>query len=184
MNNEDQTSQGTADFYTPEVPTETDAATEAKSVESISWSASEFMHHQKSVFWYVMAVAVLASVSLLYFILMKREILGSVAIFILGALLMVSAGRKPRTMSYLVDSHGIVVGQREYSYDDFQSFAIIQEDSIESILLTPQKRWSPALTIYFDPNDAQKIFETISTYIPLEDRQKDNMDKFLHKIRF
>lgn len=98
--------------------------------------------------------------------------------------MLVAANRKPRILGYAVDAHGIVVGDKEYVYDDFQSFALIKEDSIESILLTPQKRWSPALTLYFDPNDGQKIFAVLSTYLPMEDRQKDNIDKFLHKIHF
>lgn len=172
----------TADFFVPNEPEATQSPV-SSDTESVSWSASEFMNHQKSPFWYVIAAGVLLSIGLIFYLLMD-ELFGPIAVIVLGSLLLIGASRKPRTLDYLVDEHGIVVGHREYVYDDFQSFAIIKEDSVESIMLMPQKRWSPTLTIYFDPTDGQKIFNVLSTYLPLEERQKDSIDKFLHKIRF
>lgn len=151
--------------------------------ESISWSASEFLHHEKSAKWYVnasLAVVLVAAIS--YFA--TEDFVSPGAVVVLGALLLVAAGRKPRSIEYTVDSRGIVAGNKEYIFDDFQSFAVIQEDQIESVILYPQKRFAPEINMYFPPDEGQKIFDILSRYLPFEQREKDRIDKFLHKIRF
>lgn len=182
MDSEAQTPKEPTDFFTADEPSPNEPST-PKTIEGVSWSASEFMNHQKTPAWYLSAAMILGVIGFLYYVLMQ-DYFGSIAIFVLGGLLMVGANRKPRTLQYRVDAMGISVGGRDYVYDDFQSFAIIKEDSIESIMLTPQKRWASIITLYFDPNDGQKIFEVLSTFLPLEERTKDTIDKFLHKIRF
>jgi hypothetical protein len=77
-----------------------------------------------------------------------------------------------------------VVGTHEYTFNEFQSFGIIQEGPIESIILMPQKRWSPAINMYFSPEDGQQIFDILSEFLPFEQHERDIIDKFLHKIRF
>ena len=153
------------------------------SSDSVTWTASEYLDHQKSMSWYLTASGAILCISALSFILM-RELFSPIAVLVLGTLLMVIAARKPRTLTYTVDAHGIVVGSREYTYEDFLSFSIIQEGPVESIMLLPQKRWSPALNLYFAPEDGQKIFDILSSFLPLEERSKDGIDRFLHKIRF
>jgi hypothetical protein len=151
--------------------------------DSISWSASEFMHHQKSANWYLAAIAIIAIGAAVLFLLSSDPI-GPIAVVILGALMLVAAGRKPRTIEYVVDVDGIAVGNKEYAYDDFQSFSVIKEDQVECIVIYPQKRFAPEITMYFAPDDGQKIFNILSSFLPFEEREKDSIDKFLHKIRF
>lgn len=151
--------------------------------DSVSWTASEFLHHQKPTSWYaaVSGVSVLAGAILF---LLTKDLIGPLSIVILTALLLVGAAKKPRTLDYLVDQDGVVVGNKEYAFDDFQSFNIVREDQIESIALIPHKRLKPAVSLYFSPDDAQKIFDVISEHLPFEKREQDPIDKFLHKIRF
>ena len=150
---------------------------------TIEWTASEYLHHQKSAGWYSLAVMAIVLIAFLAYILM-REFFSPFAVVLLGGILVYIGARKPRVMHYLIDSDGIVVGSKEFLFDDFLSFSVMKEDGVESIMLIPQKRWSPALTIYFDPKDGQKIFDTLSTYLPFEQREKDSIDKFLHRIKF
>jgi hypothetical protein len=172
------------DFYVPEESSASNSGESiASAIEPVRWSASEFLHHQKNLAWYLYAViALLAAAALLY--VFSRDIIGPAAIVILGGLLLVGAARKPRVVEYIVDNDGIVVGSRQYSYNDFQSFSIVHEDQIESITLLPSKRFSPVVSIYFSPEDGQKIFDILGTFLPFEQREKDQIDKFLHKIKF
>jgi len=151
--------------------------------QSISWSASEFMHHQKSAGWYLVATLAIVFLSGISYLLVG-DLISPVAVLVLGSLLLVAAGRKPRTIEFTVDSHGVVVGSKEYMYDEFQSFAVMQEDQVECITLYSQKRFAPEINMYFAPDDGQKIFDILSNYLPFEQREKDGIDKFLHKIRF
>ena len=151
--------------------------------EGVQWQASEYLHHQKSIGWYALVTFVLFLVGIAAY-LVTHDYFGPFAVVILGALLLVAAGRKPRLVDYLVDQQGIVIGNKEYAYDEFQSFAVVREDAVESILLTPLKKLMPSMSLYFGPNESQRIFNVLSTYLPLEDRKKDPIDRFLHKIRF
>lgn len=150
---------------------------------SISWESSEFIHHEKTMMWYVSASLIIALLGGLIYVVI-RDIISPVAVVVLGALLMLGGSKKPKTRTYHVDDHGIVVGDKSYLYDEFQSFSIQMEGAIESIMLLPQKRWAMPLTLYFEPKDGQKIFDVLSSYIPFEERDKDPIDKFLQKIRF
>lgn len=171
------------DFFTPEPGNTPDSRQPQEFVGTISWTASEFLYHQKSASWYLVAVAALAVLSgLLY--LATADYIGPISVMVLGALLLVGASRKPRTVQYAIDDSGIVIGTREYAYDDFQSFSIVKEDQIESVALFPHKRLSPVISLYFVPDDGQKIFDLLSSFLPFEQREKDQIDKFLHKIKF
>lgn len=172
------------DFFNAGTDDQNDSGSSLPPVEeSISWSASEFLHHEKSAVWYLSASAVIVLISALSYLLIG-DLISPIAVIILGALLLVGAGRKPRSVEFTVDSRGIVAGNKEYIYDDFQSFAVIQEDQIESVVLYPQKRFAPEINMYFPPDEGQKIFDILSRYLPFEQREKDRIDKFLHKIRF
>lgn len=151
--------------------------------QGISWTASEFLEHQKAASWYIffgMAVATLAGVSFL----LTKDIFTPFAVLVLGMLFGFAAQRRPRVLEYRVDPLGVIVGARHFDFEEFQSFSINQEGSIESIVLRPAKRWAPLVTMYFAPADGQKIFDALSDYVPFEEHQKDSFDSFLHRIRF
>ena len=155
----------------------------SKKPSVIEWTASEFLHHQKNPQWLSIAIIVLlVSTGLIY--LITDDLISTISVLILGTLLVVVSLRKPRVLHYRLSDEGLTIGNRDYIYNDFLSFAIIREDMTESIMLIPQKRWSPAMFLYFAPEDGQKIFELIGTYLPFEEKEKDAIDKFLHKIRF
>jgi len=176
MQSETQNQQET-DFF---VPTEQGAAVDSA---EISWTASEFMHHTKSFGWYMGLAGAVALIAALVF-LFTREYFAPGAVVIFGLIFGYLASRKPRDMHYSVGEEGVTIGKRLYIYDDFQSFTVLNEDGIESIMLIPQKRWMPALTMYFDPAQADTVFNVLGTYLPFEEREKDPIDKFLHRIRF
>lgn len=169
------------DFYQHEPVGPSEAPAQPPS--AISWTASEFLNHQKGGSWYAAVVlGILAFSVLLYLII--RDIFSSVAVVILGGLLVVVAGRKPRVLEYRVDEAGVYVGTKHYAYDDFLSFYVNQEDQIESLVLMPQKRFAPEISLYFAPEEGQRIFDVISSYLPYEQRNRDMLDRLLHKIRF
>jgi len=171
------------DFFTQTPPEEVTDSIVATDHEAVSWTASEYIQHSKDASWYTVALAAIILIAGAGY-LVSRDLFTPIAVVVLGALLLIVGSRKPRTFSYMVDAHGIVIENKEYDFNDFQSFSIIQEGPIESVMLLPQKRWSPTISLYFAPDDGQKIFDTLSSFLPFEQREKDTIDKFLHKIRF
>lgn len=150
---------------------------------SITWTASEFIAHQKTPLWYLSLGVAAAVLAVIVWLLTKDVV--SPAVIIIGALLLAIYGaRQPRQIQYRLDQKGIHVGSRQYAYQEFRSFSIIPEGAFNSIVLTPLKRFSLLLTIYYAPEDEQKIVALLSERLPMEPRRKDAIDRLMWRIRF
>lgn len=150
---------------------------------SVSWTASEFIAHDKASGWYgLLALGGALGAAIIY--LLTRDIITTGMIIIVTVLFGVFAARKPRVLDYGLDGSGIHIGQKFYPYGDFKSFSVIDEGSISGIWLMPLRRFMPNLTIYYAPDDEDKILNVLSQYLPFEDRQHDMVDRFLRKVRF
>jgi len=156
---------------------------DASPTEEIRWTASEFIDHQKSSGWFMaLAGAGLLLAVAVYFL--TKDMFAAVIIALLAIIFGVGAARKPRILDYSIDDSGIMVGARHTTFEEFRSFAVINEGAIESILLLPTKRWSPPLSVYFAPEDGEKIINTLSAFVPFENHEPGLIDKFLHRIHF
>lgn len=151
--------------------------------DPIEWTASEFVANQKSFGWYVLFILgtiVLAAVAYL----LNREPLTVVIIFIVALAFGVIAARQPRVLHYRLDSKGLHIENKFYPYMSFKSFSVINEGGINSIQLMPLKRFMPSLSLYCSPEDEVKVVNLLSNYLPHENRQRDAIDRLMHKVRF
>jgi hypothetical protein len=151
--------------------------------EPIHWTATEFVAHQKSMNWYLALTGVIAVLAFIAFWLTPDPI-SSAVIVICGILFGVYAGHKPRELEYSIDSATLTIGSRHFPLAQFRSFTVVKESVATSITLLPLKRFAPALTLYFDPEDEQPIVDTLSQRLPLEDRSHDPVDRLMRRIRF
>lgn len=151
--------------------------------DMFTWTASEYVSHSKTGVWYVQLGLIAAAAAALGYLITRDPVVSGT--FLLVALIFgVAAGRKPRVLDYGVDSHGIVIGQKQYPYGLFKSFSVIQEGPIRSIFLMPVKRFNPPMSLYYPPDGEQHIVEMIGAHLPQEAREQDAIDRFMHKIRF
>lgn len=155
---------------------------QASSSNAISWTASEFIAHSKTFGWYAILGLITTAVALLAYFL--ADIITTVIVIVVSILFGYMASRKPRELPYSVDPEGIHVDKKLYPYGNFKSFSIVQEEGIESIWLMPLQRFSPGLSIYFAPQEGQKIVDYLGNQLPFEERKLDALDKFMHRIRF
>ncbi len=149
---------------------------------AISWTASEFIAHDKSSGWYVAVMAVTLIVAALAFLI--ADVVSAGVIVFLGVLFCIVGARRPRELPYQLDSHGIRVDQKYYPFSGFKSFSIVQEEGVESIWFMPLQRFMPGLSIYFAPDEGQKIVDYISEYLPFEQKELALFDSLMHRIRF
>lgn len=156
---------------------------EATEMSEVSWTASEFIDHQKSSGWFMaLAGAGLLLAAAIYFL--TKDMFAPVIIALLAIIFGVGAARKPRILNYSINGAGIAVGDRHTAFEEFRSFAVVSEGPIESIILLPTKRWAPPLSVYFAPADGEKIIDTLSAFVPFENHEPGLIDKFLHRIHF
>lgn len=161
----------------PEEPAE--AAPEGE----ITWTASEFIAHEKSAGWYgmlVLAALVLAAVVFL----LTRDKISTGAVLVAALALAFYGARQPRQLRYMLSPQGLTIGEKYFPFDMFRSFAVMDEDHFSSIVFVPLKRFGQLTTIYFDPADEEKIVSLLSARLPIENRQHDVVDKFMKRIRF
>ncbi len=151
--------------------------------EVVSWSAVEFIAHNKSVGWYTTLVLVTAAISALVFFVTKDKISTSIIIFV-AIIFGITAARKPQTIGYKLDGSGLTIDQKFYDYDQFRSFAVVDERTLSSIVFMPMRRFMPLLTIYFDHDDEDKIVDLLADRMPMETHRLDLVDQLLRRIRF
>jgi hypothetical protein len=150
---------------------------------SVSWTASEFVAHNKTAGWYALLAAFAVAAAAAIWLLTK-DVFAATVIVIAVAILAGYAARKPRELQYAVDAHGITVGQRQFGYGSFRSFSVFDEGAFSSIELIPLKRFSPPISVYYDPKDEAAITDALARHLPFEPRQRDVLDRLMHKIRF
>lgn len=159
------------------------AATEENTEPLLQWKASEFIDHQKGFTWFLPVVLCgLIIVAATYFL--TKGLLTPLVIVVGTIAFTVFAKQKPRTLTYALFPGTIKIGTRLYSYDDFKSFSIVQDGALYSIFLEPIKRFFPPQTIYFPPEEGEKIFDFLAERLPHIERKADPVDRLMQKIRF
>ena len=151
--------------------------------DTISWTASEYIAHHKSSGWYLALVGAAILVAAIIYLLTRDAI--STAVVLVGAVIFgVYAGRQPRELQYTLDAHGLTIDQKFYPYEGFRSFAVIDEGAFASIAFMPLRRFAPLVSIYFAPDDEDRIIELLSERLPFEEHPNDPIDNFMRRIRF
>lgn len=152
-------------------------------VEPVNWQASEFINHQKSFGWFAfLALGALFMAVIIY--LVTQSIFSAVVVVVAVLAFGVIAIQKPRLLTYSLSQKGIVIGDKEYVFDDFKTFSVNSESAMPSVSLIPIKKFIPILTIYFPPEEGEKIFDILAAYIPHEQRRDDAVDRLMSRIRF
>lgn len=151
--------------------------------QETTWTASEYIAHQKSAGWYMaLGLGAVGLALLVWFI--TDDVTSGVVIMIVAIIFGAMAARSPRVLNYHLDHGGLHIGEKFYPYADFKSFSVLEEGPIDSILLLPMKRFMPGLTVYYPPEQEDAIFAVLGNYLPHEVREPDALDRLMRKVRF
>ena len=149
----------------------------------LSWEASEYIHHSKSPMWFVgFAGLMLVLLAVAYFLTHAWTFV--ILVVVMAVAIGVFATRPPRTLHYALTDAGIQIEQSGYHYSDFRAFGIINDGPLYSVMLIPVKRFMPAVNIYFDENDGEKIVDILGARLPMEELHLDAVDRLMRRLRF
>jgi len=149
----------------------------------LRWEASEYVHHEKGWLWFVPVIVVaLAFVALDIFLI--RSITFSVLVIVMAITIIVFASRPPRIMHYEISPSSIQINDKTFAFHDFRYFGIIQEGPLYSALLVPNKRFMPAVNVYFPPENGEQIVDMLGARLPMEKVHLDIIDQVTRKLRF
>jgi hypothetical protein len=150
---------------------------------AVSWTAPEFMAHDKSVSWYFGLTAT-AAIFAFFTYLISKDIISAAVVIVAAIVFGFYAAYKPRQSTYGLHEGGISINDKAYSYDDFKSFSIKPEGSHMNLTFMPLKRFATPLTIYYSPPDEEKIMKVLAARMPYEEPRRDATDSLMKRIRF
>jgi hypothetical protein len=171
--------QETVATYAPEG----EDSAQPEKLAPISWQASEFIHHEKNTMWFVALVAVATALLLLDIFLIKSWTFGAL-IVVMAVSAAVVARRPPRVIDYSLSLQGVRIDDKLFSFHDFRAFGVVQEGAFYSIRLVPNKRFMPMVSVYFPSEQGEQIVDMIGSMLPMENIERDAIDKLVEKIRF
>jgi hypothetical protein len=149
---------------------------------AFQWQASEYVQHHKGPGWYSGLGAII--LILLGVAIITHQWL-SIAVFLVMAIaVVVYAHKPPRILTYMLDFKGITIEDKFYPYDQFRSFAVLQDSEWHAIDLEPTQRFMPRLTVIFVSEDLDGIVEHLSLHLPRTDRQPDLIERLTRYVRF
>lgn len=149
--------------------------------KTITWEAEEYIVRDKTKWWYVGLVAVGLVLSGIAIWIQSWTFLAVVVLSVVA--LVVYALRPPRILKYALNNKGLVEDTREYNFDQFKAFGILNENNHYAIVLTPRKRFSPRLTVYFPAAQGEEIVDAFGARLPMETVQLDMLDKLIKFLR-
>jgi hypothetical protein len=151
--------------------------------EQLSWTAAEFVSHDKGTKWYVALIATGVVAAALDF-LVARDLLSTIIILVATLMLGLYASRKPREQRYALDRSGIWVGDKVYDFQSYKTFSVVDEGAAASIIFMPLKRFMPPLTIYVSPDVEDGVVDFLADFLPFEQHKADIIDTLMRRIRF
>ncbi len=153
------------------------------SVELASWTASEFIAHEKPSYWHFAVIGVAIVISAIIYIF-TQELISSFAVIVLGAVFTIYGSAKPRTVQYRLTSEGVYTDEKLHLYNDFKSFSTIETTGLPYIQLISRKRFMMPLTLYTEPSSVDQITEIIGKHVPYDQKHQDPVDKLSAKLKF
>lgn len=158
-------------------------ATASSDEVSVSWTASEYIAHDKNISWFViLGAGLFVLVGLGYFL--TRSIFATVLLASAGLSFGIFSVRPPRVLQYQILDSGILIGEKLFPFSELKSFTIHDETAVPSVMLMPLKRFMPPITIFYDPQTEDLIINALSDHLPHEDRAPDLVDRLMSRIRF
>ncbi|MBR3319715.1 hypothetical protein IKG20_00170, partial [Candidatus Saccharibacteria bacterium] len=106
------------------------------------------------------------------------------ALIVLSAVaLIIYAVRPPRKLRYSLSDKGLTEGNNLYKYDEYKSFGVLKDGNNYAIIMTPRKRFSPRVTVYFPQESGEEIVDAFGMRLPMEEVKLDFLDKIVRMLR-
>lgn len=150
--------------------------------EPVTWTASEYVQHDKQAAWYL--VLIVATVLLLALAIFMKAWTFALLVVVMGIGIGVLAGRPPHSVRYTLSEYGLRIDEKNFSYHDFRAFGVVQDAAMYSIVLIPNKRFMPAVSVYFPSEMGEQIVDIFGAFLPMEHVELDLVEKLARKLRF
>ena len=159
------------------------ADSQMQPLDSVEWTASEYVAHQKNGNWFAVLFGGAVAITLIVF-LVTHSLISTFVVLASFAAFGVLAVRKPATKTYKITPDGVYIDDKLFRFEIFKSFSVMNEGAKDCVWLRPIKKVSPTVAMYYPPNDEDRILMMLENFLPLEDREHDLVDKLSRRFRF
>lgn len=149
--------------------------------KSITWQAKEYVQRDKKTGWYVGLV--LVGLAFVAFGVWQRWWTFIALIVVSVLALIIYSVRPARDLKYRLDSTGLFEGARKYNFVDYRAFGVLAEGGNFAIVLTPRKRFSGRVKVYFPAEQGEQIVDAFGAHLPMEAVKLDFIDKLINFLR-
>lgn len=148
----------------------------------LKWEASEYIQHEKDIGWFIILIAIAAT--LFGLALLFRQWTFAPLVIAMTVSIIVYARRPPRILRYELSADHFSIEDRTYPYHDFKAFSLTKDGPLHMITLIPRKRFAPPVSMYFEEKDGEQIVDIVGSHMPLEPARHDLFDELVRKLRF
>lgn len=150
-------------------------------IEPVSWSAHEYIHHEKGTMWFVLfAVIIIALIGLSVWI---QAWSFTILTVVIAVVVVVYSRRPPRELGYSLTEDGLMIDNDLHKFDDFKSFGVIQDGEHFSVMLIPTQRFQPGITVYFPEESGEAIVDALGSRLPMKELHLDAIDRVVRFLR-
>jgi uncharacterized membrane protein YhaH (DUF805 family) len=165
-----------------------DSVDQADSVanQSIRWTASEAVDHERGVWWYIIAVVVvlaLAGLSIWQQGIGFASISTIVLIVVLFVAVLTVSRRPARELRYTLDNDGLTIENQLHPYSEFRAFGVHHDIAMWQLVLIPVKRFGMSIEIFINDDNGEAIVDFLGARLPMEDVRANSLDKLVHKLK-
>lgn len=167
-----------SDEFQPAAEAPTDTAQE----QPVHWQATEYIHREKDIRWFIGFGLVTVALMVAAIFLMD-SITFAILIPVMAAALLVYTHRPPRILDYTLSRQGLHINDHLYSFKEFKSFGIIHDGEEYSVMLLPTKRFHQGISVYFPEESGEAIVDMLGARLPMQELQLDLVDRIIRKLR-
>ncbi|MBI2446249.1 MAG: hypothetical protein HYV51_00290 [Parcubacteria group bacterium] len=143
----------------------------------INWQIEERQTNLNNGQW-LWALAIIGFAVIVFSILLKNYLL--IIIVVLAAFIIYASKNKtPEIHEFRLDSDGIVINGKFYSYDNFESFGILSDNEIA---FRRKHHLMPLLTIPFHSHDESEIKKILENRLPENEEEESFLDLLQKKF--
>lgn len=144
---------------------------------------TDFLYFNKSQKWYSVVVLIgiilLGASVLLGYYYKQWPMVASVLVAFIVFLQL--ANRKPGKIECVINSSGVNFHNKTHPLANIKSFWIVPDQQTSTLYLNTTEKLRPTLLIHFNSQEAQKVFDYLSKFLPYEQTLAEEPSTWLSK---
>ncbi len=151
--------------------------------QTISWTAPEFRHYEKSIGWYISLLAI--TLLLIVFFVVEKDVFAAVSMGVLAILVGLFSMQKPREVNVTLNPTGVTFGNIEFPYKQLKYFWIVNTPHHRTLNLETSTVINHTLIIEILDQDEEQVRKYLAHHLHEHHQTRETFaQKVSHKLKF